>query len=168
MPSVIVYPRRYTRVIDQGTGLVRSNGDPDVNKLFDDLMQHREPVHSWEFRRRALLVAMNMFNEFYRWAMEQQNNADISGYNYDFLLDTLGYINTGKRGALTTVNWLSLVDEEKQVSRSTHAFRAVPLPLGNFSNNAEEVVARWCSHPNGIEDMVVSLYVLFGRPTPNA
>lgn len=166
MPSVIIYPRTYTRVVDSGSGLVRSPGDAEVNELFDELMQRMHNYQSWELRRKGMLVAMRMFNEFFRWAMEQQNNSSIVGFNYDFLLDTLGFINTGKR-RMSTVNWLSLVSEDASPSHGQKAIRAVPLPLGMFNNKTEETIVKWCSQEGGLEDMIMTMYVLFGRSTEN-
>ncbi len=162
MPSVIIHPRGYTRQVSAGTGIVRSTGDAEVNQIYDELIQRQSNMESWDFRKRAMLLGVRVFNEFFRWAMDQQNNSAIQSYNYDFLVDTLNFINTGKR-QLTTVNWLYLVSEESYPNRGANMVRQHPLPLGMFNNKSEEVVSKWVGQPDGLEDMITSMFVLFGR-----
>lgn len=162
MAALLIYPRRYFRRVPAGSGVIRANGDPEVNKIFDDFMAQKLNTQSFAKRAEVLVVAGRLLHNFVEWAKDQQANANLRGYNYDFLVDTINFINSGKR-KLSVMNWHDLVSEDDFPTHGNNVVRAVPLDLGMFENDSAYVVTKWCSRDGGFEDMVQSLYLIFGR-----
>lgn len=120
---------------------------------------------SWETRRKGVAVAKHLLGRtFNAFVMRQLDRSFLYGRRFDFIVDTLRYIETGKR-TISVDNWYELLDEypepNKQCSGTPHmrqTFNLYPvLTDPNF-------ISRWCSHPKGYEDMICTLNIIAGSP----
>lgn len=159
-----LYPRGFIAPGSRGD-LVRVSGSPDVTTIYDQVMQRKVNHNGWAFQKRVLQVAMNCFSNFPQFITAQKNNPFLYGYNYEFLIDTLRYIQTGRR-KVSVQNWLALLMEnhqpnnawrERTTSREIHDF------LTTVGSEDAKVVSAWVSWPGGLNDLVVSLYIMFGE-----
>lgn len=160
MSLLTVHPRFFTTITpaDEQTVVV-SEGDASIDTLYDIYVCRKVNTASWTFRSEVLRQALRLFGNFQEWLEYQRANPAISGYNRDFLEDTVRYIQTGQRQMLV-LNWVELMDEIDYRERPV----TTRVPLTLLSNaNTVQVLQTWCSHTDGVEDLVQTLYVLFGH-----
>lgn len=163
MPQITIYPRLYTSRRAAGGSVVVSKGDEAVQTLNEFLQNRSVNTLSWSYRRQVVDSALRLFGEFAPWLQDQLNNPRVVGYNLEFLKDTLQFIRTGKRD-LCLANWLELVAEGDDLANAAEISRT---RVDNFTSVRDEttvqLIQAWCAHPGGIEDLVGTLHILFGR-----
>lgn len=161
MSVMTIHPRFFSTVTQRSaeSGVVVSQGDASIDTLYDLYMGRTVNTSSWAFRRQVLTQALRIFGNFQEWLEHQRANPSVAGRNRDFLEDTIQFIQTGKR-QMEIMNWLDLMDEITPTDRP----KMVHGPMALLSSaNTVQVLQTWCSRTNGIEDLVQTLYVLFGH-----
>lgn len=162
--SIIVYPRLYTSGNSESNEVVMSSGDVPVGLLYQLLMDQGVNHQSWDhFYAPVLKSALRLFGDFGQWLVLQNQNPNLVGYSREFLKDTLDFIRTGKR-SIGVHLWMDLIADGGDL----HHPRAVPFKLlstpiqANASEATVQVLHSWISRHNGLEDLLVSLHLLFG------
>lgn len=158
MAAVLVYPRRFTSRV-QSEQSHRSHGDQAVDMIYSDLTDHRFNTRSYEFQKRVVDCALRLFGDFRGWTADQQDNPDVAGYNVLFIDDTLEYIKTGQR-QMSPMTWIGLLNEGDSKDKAVIRFALKEVPVK--SATTIEILQQWCAHPDGVEDLALTLYVLFG------
>ncbi len=159
-----VYPRLYTSRLPEGEGVQVSQGDQSVELLYKSMIDRNTNTRSWPFYRAVLTNALRLLGDFKTWVREQQENPNIVGYNREFLNDTLNFIKTGQR-ALPVLTWYDLVTEGGE----GHHAHAIPQrlresqPVLKASDASVQLLQQWISQPNGLEDLLTTLHLLFGN-----
>lgn len=158
----IIYPRGFIRTTTD-SGISRSAGDDDINKLYLLLVATSVNTAGWSYRRLVFPLAMMLFGNFIKFVQNQKENPFLYGYNYEFLTDTLQFIETGHR-KVSVQNWIDLLTERSQPRDD---YRVRPrLNLTTFiqvvGSDTPSIIAKWCSHHGGFEDMVMTLNIMFG------
>lgn len=162
--SGVLFPRGF--LLPNATGkTVTDQGRRDVDQLVDLLFTGRVNTQGFSYYREVFPIAMELFGDFTRFVRTQENNPFLYGYNYEFLLDTLKFIHTGCR-KVSIHNWKPLLAEWAE-PHSSHKQRASSERLNTSfkpgaGRHGAEIVAMWCSHPNGLEDMVMTMGLMFG------
>ncbi|MCO6704706.1 hypothetical protein [Streptomyces sp. CHB9.2] len=159
-----LYPRGFIAPSDR-MDISRVSGSADVNTLYTALIEGTVDRNGWTFQKRALRVAMGCFSNFALFLNTQKNNPFLYGYNYEFLLDTLKYIQTGRR-RVSVQNWLALLTENPKPSndyRERNASKEIREFYQKVGTAPSKVVSEWISHPEGLNDLVISLYIMFGE-----
>jgi len=158
--QTVVYPRLYRGLLPGPDDTIMSRGDQTVSELFRIYAAGAVDTRTMEFKLRVLDSAIRLFGDFHEWTKLQRNNPNLLGYNLEFLRDTLKYLATGER-ELPPLVWLDLVSE-----RSIHTTQAHHLTLSELYTPKEletpQVIQIWCSRKGGFDDLVQSLYLLFG------
>lgn len=161
--TLIVYPRLYTSRLSEGEGVQVSEGDGSVELLYKSMLDRNTNTRAWPFYRSVLRNAMRLFGDIQTWMQDQSSNPNIVGYNRAFLQDTLAFIETGRR-EMPVLTWYDLVTEG---GRGYHA-SAVPATLREnravlkASDNAIGLLQKWIAQPNGLEDLLTTMHLLFG------
>lgn len=159
-----LYPRGFIAPSPR-SDIIRVTGSGDVTALYDQMMQRSVNTNGWAYQKRVLQVAMNCFNNFPLFINTQKNNPFLYGYNYEFLIDTLRYVQTGRR-RVSVQNWLALLLENHQPNND-YRDRSSSKDIGGLLQSVgpadTTVVANWVSRPGGLNDLVVSLYIMFGE-----
>lgn len=162
-PSGVLYPRGFLIAAAVG-GVVQDQGHRNVDQLVNLLFAGRVNTQGFSYYREVFPIAMELFGDFPRFLATQKNNPFLYGYNYEFLLDTLKFILTGCR-KVSIHNWRPLLAEWAE-PHSDHKQRASSGQLAEFKalmgRPGAEIVAQWCSYPNGFEDMVMTMWLMFG------
>lgn len=162
--SVIVYPRLYTTRLPDGDSVVVSEGDESIEMLYKILLDRNTNSRSWPFYRNVLSNAMRLFGDLRTWIQDQKSNPNLVGYNAQFLMDTINFIETGKR-ELSVGTWSDLLTE----GGTAHHANAVPPHLTNsratseISDSSNLFLQKWVSQPNGLEDLLMTLHLCFGK-----
>lgn len=119
---------------------------------------------TWEHAKPVLDYAISLFDNLKDWFLDQiTHNSKVNGHRLEFLIDTIGYIINGKR-AIGNESWLQLIvmqdpqasDKEPLIAKS----QSVIAMMSRYSGT--ELLQRWISHPNGLIDLIDSLYIMFG------
>lgn len=161
-----VYPRGYMWEVpnteDVRGRIVPQACHPEVKALLNLWQAPGITPNAWHFRAAAIACAARVFGDFEKWLMLQLTvNDRVYDLNLRFLEDTIQYIRTGRR-ATSVENWLMLVldNQEPQdgVACLARARASVPFKAGEFDN----FIADWCQWPDGFDDMVCTMHVLFG------
>lgn len=102
------------------------------------------------------------FGDFRQWTwIQATTNRAVHGYTLDFILDTIRYVNTGKREySLST--WNSLINADPaltnlEVSERIDMFDQIPLP------SIENLLCEWLKQEGGVDDMFHTAHILFGK-----
>ncbi len=162
MSSYVLYPRGYT-TRSEGQGVVKSLGDASVQTLYELLDQRNCPTDNWKFRKMVLDCALRLFGDFATWLKDQQQNPTLVGYSQEFLRDTLTFIHGGDR-LMSVVSWTDLLAEAGLQGKAipVSALNPSQAELGRGETTIQ-IVQAWATRPNGVEDMLQTLYLLFGQ-----
>lgn len=169
--NVIVYPRGFRTVVGDTKitpramesykqSISKSEGDRDVKALYELYVGGSVKVDSWEFRKRVIAIAAKRLKNFRSWlTLQVEHNDHVYGTNYDFLVDTIRFIETGSRDA-SPMTWLELVlaNHEAEAGVSIQRNLYLPMPQGSDA----DIIARWCQKDGGFMDMLCTLHVFFG------
>lgn len=149
------------------------HSNPDVEALYAQYIRREAQTLSFDYRKKVLIVALAAFgtSQFDFWYRLQLKSPTIADLHRRFLEDTLRFIRTGKREmALETWNVLVTADDkgEQKSELSEYANEFFGISSGGYSRYSQntsltEVIQNWCSQPNGFEDLLGTLHVLFGK-----
>lgn len=163
MTSIVIHPRLYAVRHPNGQSVIMSEGDATVTTLYDLFVNRQVDTTAWEFRKRVLEAAQRLFGRIDEWLLLQSENAHMRGYNLEFIQDTLNFIRTGER-AMQIVTWIELLHEQSDIEQGTLDARG---PNSFFALKAGEdtvlLLQKWCAQPNGFQDLMCTLHVMFGR-----
>lgn len=158
----IVYPRLYTTHAAGPDGVIKSKGDLAVGLLYEMSVDRRFSNNRLVFETHVLDAAMRLFGDFDQWVRTQFQNPQIVGHNRAFLEDTLQFIAGGER-ELRLENWIELVSEEQADIHLADLRPPRIAPRPQQSPSTVKAIQAWCSRPNGLEDLLGTLHLLFGR-----
>lgn len=162
-------------------GVIASNHD--VDDLWRDYTTNTKYVTQAQFRDKILIAALRAFgtDDFREWCAIQERSPFFTDMHRRFLNDTFSFIVHGVR-SMNVMSWQNLVEYQE----ATHKDREVRLdykdmfcepdlsgraaspvsydgvaslkPLPALSN----VIHFWVAKEGGFEDLIASLYILFG------
>jgi hypothetical protein len=166
MPNVVKqFPREYSggqSPTQYDTQVVE--GVPEVVALWSEYTGQEIRSQTWVFRRKVLAVARKYMRGFF---LKQDRNEELQDYNYDFLIDTLRFIVEGRRH-IGVFSWLQLVNHQPAKAMDVSERSGIRDYLKQhdlLDMSFDEMIQKWCSHPGGVDDMMVSLNVIFGDVT---
>lgn len=140
-------------------------GDPKITELWMEYVNPNINTTTWEFKKRVFDQAVRLFSSQRNWFQFQERNPSLHGNNYEFVVDTLRFILTGRRH-LSIHSWAELVSHEhtqqKDVSRRNQLSDFLKHHASSLRNPPFGMLQKWCSHPEGFDDMVCTLNLLFG------
>ena len=161
----IRYPRGFLRRLNRVVDAPVTDGDAAIDELYNIYLSGKVNHQGWGFRKEVINAAARLLRNFPMFIQMQRDNPYLYGYNYDFLQDTVNYIATGRR-QLSVQAWKELMFEHMPPSgdyKTRSRFVVLPEAVPYINKNVDEVVSQWCSHPNGIEDLLLTLVMIFGR-----
>lgn len=140
----------------------RSDGDEEITELFYEHIQRRVNTMAWHHRGHVIRAAVRLFGDFETWVGMQVTNRYLHGYNYAFFLDTLRYLQ-GERREMSVNNWLDLCTLRPDECDEPRT-RTLPdsLIMNTRYSKTENILSVWCSYEGGFEDLLYSLYTMFG------
>lgn len=117
----------------------------------------------WQVKSEGVKLAKGLLGtSLLRWVGAQVNGNYLYGRRYEFLLDTLSFIQTGKR-KMSVDNWYELLEEFPGPDNArVGAQKAQTLQKFESILTDYDFIAQWCSHKNGFEDMVCTLFTIAG------
>jgi len=137
---------------------------PQVEDLYKEFMSTPSKMKDMMFRERIVKVAAKSFvdPDFGRWLMLQDHSKNTGGMHSKFLEDTIRFIITGTR-EYTHDSWIrmthALPASSKLPGKSVkEVIKQFPL----YDHQLSQVITNWVMHRGGYEDLLQSLFVIFG------
>lgn len=155
----------------------KSNGVNDFNHMVEAVyasyVKRAPETTGFDFRRKVLIAALGAFGTkaFDFWFTSQFQSPVLGDLQRRFLDDTLHFIREGRRD-MSLETWNSIIAIENN--------DAGPQPLSEYANEffgissrgrirypqngqLNEVIQQWVAQPNGLEDLIGTLHILFGN-----
>lgn len=138
--------------------------NPDVVNLWNcykSIVSAQPPI---KLLLDAITVAKRAFGaDFLQWmTVHVTANPEVTDYRVDILRDTLRFVNGNKREfGLNTWNTLLGIsgnDSPQSTDGKLEKFADIVIP-----KTTVELVSRWLSQPDGADDMIYTLNILFGK-----
>src|SRR5690606_13298483 len=129
--------------------------DEEIGRLYDLFVSSTVNHQGWSFRREVLQCATRLLGNFHDFLNLQTRNPYLYGHNYEFLMDTLKFIATGRRD-MSVHTWVELLAEHQAPQdeyRSRMYLSTLKAPLSVTGVSVQDVISNWCSKPKGFEDM---------------
>ena len=132
-------------------------GDPELVELMKTIQINRLSHVSSQHKLQLIDIAKRLFGDFDSFVSYNivENNL-IHGKSLDFLIDTVEFINGGIR-SMDIGLWMNYLDFETKKP----PLQAKPKVVELNSTGANYIV-RWLRQPNGLEDLVSTIAILFG------
>lgn len=147
--------------------------NPAVEALYANYIRRSATTGDFAFREQILKAAMSAFGtmSFEFWFLSQYKSPACGDLHNRFLTDTLRFIREGNR-ELSLETWSALLvitgenDPVGPMSEYAKVFFGITSNYGQGRQNTllVDVLQQWCSHPNGMEDLLGTLHLLFGNP----
>lgn len=140
-----------------------SDGDKEVTELYNEYMSSSGTFQNWETILRVIKCVKRLIPDMDRFFADQRLNPYLHGTNFDYLYEVAKFINGGRRG-VSNVNHLMLLQSyahREFIDRQRKAPRIDPCGQLNGATRLH-YVSKWLHHSGGIEDIVCTMYVLFG------
>jgi hypothetical protein len=137
---------------------------PQVEEIYKEFMSSPVKMKDMAFRERIIKLAAKCFvdPDFGRWLMLQDHSKNIGGMHTKFLEDTIRYILTGSR-EYTHDAWIRMVHALPASSKLPgKTVKEVIMQFPLYEHLSSQVITNWVTHRGGYEDLLQSLFVIFG------
>ncbi len=163
MKTLLIYPRGYTTGSADAPIRQLSSGDLVVDSLYDYLGGSRGNPKNWNYHSQVLDLALVLFGDFQEWFDNQLSNPALKGSHREYLLDTAAFIN-GERRRMSHASWSFILDEIHQSADSVNFIRHnESTKYLKKELTTIQILQQWCSRPEGINDLLTTMHVLFGH-----
>lgn len=142
---------------------------PIVNNLYKEYNTNINIINDIDFREKIIKVAFQVFGNknLSEWVTMQNDFGLLTQLHKQFLVDTFEYIyelNIRNERSMPITQWCTLLvvggrNNEislKNMFGENNKFIDTPMT---------QTLSTWLSLPNGFEDLLITLYVLFGNRT---
>jgi hypothetical protein len=151
---------------------VKAYSNKAIDSLYAAYINRNGDTTSMAYREKVLKCALSAFgtDRFDLWYSKQFVSPSVGDTHHRFLDDTLRFIATGQRGMYLDV-WRSLLryndepDTRELLTPAAADFFGINTPgVRRQPVNASmvEIIQRWTAQPNGFEDLLCTMHILFG------
>jgi hypothetical protein len=150
------------------TNVPAHTANREVTSLWQDVLAGDTAYKTFEFREKILKCALAAFGtgQLYTWIVAQEKSNFHTGYHRQWIEETLEYVLTGKRRQYTENVWFSLIvlgDSDRAKLQSSTVIQQV-MPGGPYHTlSIADFITMWAQADRGIDDMIASLHILFGK-----
>lgn len=124
---------------------------------------HKVYIDSIDYRKLVVKHARRLFGNFREWLDAQDQNTRLSVNGYEYLVDTIEFLNKGFR-TVSAGSRMALIASDFAHSNSTNpkAENRRTRLRDLLQINPDEFIYVWCNQPNGFSDMICTVDLLFG------
>lgn len=139
------------------------NGDSDASTYHTlpgiAFRNHLDPKKTIEIARKAvsLFGGVSLFGFINLNLIRNRFESDL---HFKFLEDTVNYINTGVR-SMSIEMWTQLLVVPNKSFTKHEAYKTTYSMKSDLYRKAS--IPQWLSHPDGLHDLILSLYIIFGK-----
>lgn len=164
---LVFFPRGFSLTpISPTMEVTTSGGDQEIETLYRLYTARSVNTESWEFRKRVITAGARLHGDLYAWlAYQAAFNNRVYGLNFDFIEDTIKFIQTGRR-SVNIISWYELLMEfPNEIVGSANVRRLRGLNIDDEARSlSTSGVGRWLAHSSGFDDYMMTLNILFGSP----
>jgi len=146
-----------------------------ISRLFREFSSDRSIVNKFLFREEVLKTIKSLISvdNFYKWLLLQTAKAELTNLHKLFLYDTFNYLlsdSVENARTVEPVQWINLIqrrlEEETEHVVIDNFFDGSRGDMVKYlPSKVNQLIGQWCSKAGGFEDMLVTMYVIFGdRP----
>lgn len=143
----------------EGHQIVYSDGDEEVAELYRQ-WRASEDTTTWAYAQRVFACAKRLMPHLKSFVFFQGHNERLHGHAYDFLLGLVQFIESG-RVTMQPLTAFELIEDHPERNSAASVKRRAPA-LSDPGPALKDGLVQWVRHPNGLEHLVESLYVMFG------
>lgn len=143
-----------------------------LSMLYNKWLGNPQCLREFDTREQIIKHAKVLFGNpsIFKWMQLQLEHGEIGNLHEAFILDTLEFL-TGKDRRIQVAQWISLL--EKAIKS-----QAIQIDLAKFFDREKypqpiytdtlpgqltDILQIWINRPQGYEDLLISLYVIFGN-----
>lgn len=153
--------------------LAKFRFSPTIKQLFVEWNSKPELLRDFDFRERILDAAYKSFGTYnlFQWLTMQSEKPTISELHARFLYETLDFLMGDTPRSIDQSSWLRLIEaDEKPVTvrldfkkyfKSDVNSNEISYPE-KLPTKLEGIIQRWVTKERGFEDLLLSLFVIFG------
>lgn len=143
----------------------------EVTEMFNRWSANKDAMREFEFRERILKSGLRLFGtkNFRDWLDFQHKVKALSPLHGKFILETVEHIVTGAPRKIESVQWINLLeagDQAKAVHVDPREFLKIRKGAQAYEyvpQSFEELILTWTKTRTGFEDLLITLYVIFGQ-----
>lgn len=140
----------------------------EITNLQREYQANPALMRKFDFRERIIRICYKLFNNlsFARWIEIQQGMTTYTDMHSVFIIETLDYIFTGKARTIAVSQWSRLLEASERTAEVktnlVYYFGDGGAHAAKFPRLLTPVIQMWLSTPDGFEDMLYSLFTIFG------
>lgn len=132
-------------------------GDLELVELLKLVQIERLEHISSDHKLQFIDITKRLFGDFDAFVnYNAVENPLIHGKDLDFLIDTVEFINGGIRG-LDVNTWFNYLDQLPKKPAGIPDNRSISL-----NRTGSNYIAKWLRQPNGFQDLVATVTIMFG------
>lgn len=136
---------------------------PQITELYLSYCASPEKLKDFDFREQIIKQAVAVFKgtTFYDWILLQSNKPTIGNLHREFIVQTLNYLLNDQAREIHLSQWIRLLETDIKA-------KLVPIEVSEiktariFPLKTTELLSLWLSKPKGYEDLLLSLFAMFG------
>lgn len=164
MNVLTIYPRGYTTGKVDAPNRQVSAGDLVADSLYDYLGSSQGRAKNWKFCSQILDLALIHFGDFHEWLDTQLSNPHLTGAKREYLIETVAFIVSGTPRRVNHASWMFMLEESKVTPEQMNFQRRYESGQHlSKGMSTVQILQSWCKRPEGINDLITTLYVLFGH-----
>lgn len=139
-------------------------GNPTIDALYGRYVRDWDSMRNFEFREAILKAALAAFgtSDFRMWYSAQLQSPAAGDLHVRFLDDTLKFIDNNRRDVMLET-WQRLLNAAGENALDSVELNDNALQFfGTDSPKLRDILQRWCSRENGFQDLLGTLFILFG------
>lgn len=132
-------------------------GDPELVQLLKVIQIHRLENISSDDKLKFIDIASRIFGDFDAFVdYNCVQNPLVHGKDLDFLIDTVEFVNGGIR-TMDINTWFNYLDQLPKKPAAIPDNRRISL-----NRTGSNYIAKWLRQPNGFQDLVATITIMFG------
>lgn len=143
---------------------VKASKDKQIEKLYLSYISNPTLIEDIDFKLEVYLTALKTIRHFHNFFnVNLYKNKYVHGNVLEYLCDTLDFIGTGKRKFHSSI-WANTLSDI-QLVETMNKERPVKLSYEKIinENKVNDLLNKWVSYPNGTEDLLFFLYLMFSH-----
>jgi hypothetical protein len=158
------YPRGFSLVGSAVNGESRVSGDPEVTRLYREMLDNPMLTKNWKWMRDAFIVGKRLIgNDFGEWVSRQESNPYLNDMGIRFVADTIKFVTEGKR-EISVIGWLAALTNEPAMGMvRDRKFHLSKDHIAASKGISIFFIRKWLQKPGGFIDFMTTLYIAYGE-----
>lgn len=140
----------------------------DVTNLWKEIVSDTPDFKSFAFKERIIKAAIQAFGTktIKAWVEAQHRSQFHTQYHQNWIEETLNFVLGSRPRCYPHNVWFPLMrcGQGEPISSPSMAVRRILEEVPDMhALSIEDFVVMWCRQPKGVDDMMASLNVLFGK-----